>query len=52
MEFKKKKANKIHVCTKCRKEIKKGEEYFCEERFLASLNNNQAKLCNNCYYKQ
>jgi len=51
MEFKKKKANKSHVCTKCKKEINKGEEYFCEERFLASLNKNQVKLCTNCYHK-
>jgi len=51
MEFKKKKANKVHICTKCKKEINIGEEYFCEEKFLASLNKNQVKLCANCYQK-
>lgn len=29
MELKKKKANKEHICTKCKKKISKGEEYFC-----------------------
>jgi len=49
MELKKKKANKEHICTKCKKIITKGEEYFCEDRFLASLKKDQTKLCKNCY---
>jgi hypothetical protein len=44
-------ANKVHICTKCKKEITKGEEYFCEDRFLESLNKNQTKLCKECYQK-
>jgi len=51
MKYKKKKARTEHVCTKCKKEITKGEYYFCEDRFLASLNKNQIKLCTSCYQK-
>jgi len=51
MEFRKKTAKKEHICTKCKKVITKGEEYFCEERFLASLNKNQTKPCKDCYQK-
>jgi len=51
MEFRKKTAKKEHICIKCKKVITKGEEYFCEDRFLASLNKNQTKLCKDCYQK-
>jgi hypothetical protein len=51
MQYTKKTARKEHICTKCKKIIAKGEEYFSEERFLASLNKNQTKLCKECYQK-
>ena len=51
MELKKRKANKEHICTECRKEITKGEEYFYEDRFLASLKKDQIKICKSCYKK-
>jgi hypothetical protein len=44
-------ARKEHICTKCKKVIAKGEEYYSEDRFLASLNKNQTKLCKECYQK-
>ena len=49
MEYKKKKARTEHVCKKCGKVINIGDEYFSEERFLASLHGSQIKLCENCY---
>jgi hypothetical protein len=51
MELIKKKAIKSHICTNCNKEIENGEHYFSEDRFLASLNKNQIKLCVNCFKK-
>jgi len=51
MDYKKKKARKEYICTECQKIIIKGEDYFCEDRFLASLNKNQIKLCKECYQK-
>lgn len=51
MEFKKKIAKKEHVCTKCKRTIAKGEEYFYEDKFLASLKKDQTKLCKECCQK-
>ncbi len=45
----KRKARKEYICTKCKKVIAKDEYYFCEDRFLASLNKNQTKICSNCF---
>ena len=49
MNYIKKKARKDHICTNCKKPIMRGDIYFCEDRFLASLNKNQTKLCIKCY---
>lgn len=44
MELKKKKTRIDHICSKCGNKISRGDYYFCEERFLASLKKNQIKL--------
>jgi len=51
MEYKKRKAKKDHICTKCNRKIKSGEDYYCEEKFLRSLHKKLSKLCVNCYRK-
>lgn len=51
MNLIKKKSRKEHICTKCKKVIAKDKEYYCEDRFLASLNKNQIKICIECYQK-
>jgi len=47
--FKLKKARQEHVCSNCGVTIQPGEEYYCEERFLASLHRPLVKYCRDCY---
>ena len=50
-EFKKKKSRMEHTCSQCGKKIKKGEFYYCEEKFLANLHKSLMKICIKCFKK-
>ncbi len=47
-EFKLKEARAEHICKGCDNKIDIGDNYYCEDRFLASLNKQQ-KYCLKCF---
>lgn len=50
-EFKLKKARVDHYCSKCNKLIRKGDRYYCEDKFLGSLHKPLKKYCIDCFQK-
>lgn len=49
-DFKRIKARVTHLCSSCSSKINIGDEYYAEDKFLASLNKRQ-KYCLKCFNK-